>query len=45
MMQRRQFLGTAAVGGLAATLSVPGWAADTSSLPNLAAKAVPIGAA
>ena len=42
MMHRRQFLGTAALGGLAASLPV--FAADTASLPNLAAKAVPIGA-
>lgn len=44
-MQRRQFLGTAALGGLAATLPVPAFAADTAGLPNLAAKAVPIGKA
>jgi len=43
-MQRRQFLGTAALGGLAATLPAPVIAADTAGLPNLAAKAVPIGA-
>ena len=45
MMQRRQFLGTAAIGGLAAALPVPVLAADTAALPNLAAKAVPIGKA
>ncbi|WP_326915212.1 M24 family metallopeptidase [Sphingopyxis chilensis] len=44
-MQRRQFLGTAAIGGLAATLPAPAFAADTAGLPNLAAKAVPIGKA
>ncbi len=44
-MQRRQFLGTAALGGLVATLPLSAWAADTSGLPNLAANAVPIGAA
>ena len=43
-MQRRQFLGTAALGGLAATLPAPVIAADTAGLPDLAAKAVPIGA-
>ncbi|HZG32718.1 MAG TPA: aminopeptidase P family N-terminal domain-containing protein, partial [Sphingopyxis sp.] len=42
-MQRRQFLGTAALGGLAATWPAPVLAADTAGLPNLAAKAVPIG--
>ena len=42
-MQRRQFIGTAALGGLVATLPVPAWSADTTDLPNLAAKAVPIG--
>lgn len=42
-MHRRQFLGTAAFGGLAAALPVPVVAADTTGLPNLAAKAVPIG--
>lgn len=45
MMHRRQFLGSAAIGGLAATLPVPVLAADTAALPNLAAKAVPIGTA
>jgi Xaa-Pro dipeptidase len=44
-MQRRQFIGTAAIGGLAATLPAPVFAADTAALPNLAAKAVPIGKA
>jgi len=44
MMQRRQFLGTAALGGLAAAIPVPAFATDTAGLPNLAAKAVPIGA-
>ncbi len=44
-MQRRQFLGTAALGGLAAALPLTAWAAEgTADLPNLAAKAVPIGA-
>src|SRR3546814_8624796 len=42
-MQRREFLSTAALGGLAVTLPVPVFAADTAGLPNLAAKAVPIG--
>lgn len=45
MMHRRQFLGTAALGGLAASLPVSAFAADTAGLPNLAAKAVPIGKA
>lgn len=44
-MQRRQFLGTAALTGLAATMPVSGFAADAAGLPNLAAKAVPIGKA
>lgn len=44
-MQRRKFLGTATLGGLVATLPLSAWAADTAGLPNLAAKAVPIGAA
>ncbi|RYD44394.1 MAG: aminopeptidase P family protein [Sphingomonadales bacterium] len=44
-MHRRQFLGAAAIGGLAATLPAPVLAADTAALPNLAAKAVPIGKA
>ena len=43
-MQRRQFLGTAALTGLAASMPVSAFAADTAGLPNLAAKAVPIGA-
>jgi Xaa-Pro dipeptidase len=42
-MHRRQFLGTAAIGGLAVTLPLPALAADTAGLPNLAARAVPIG--
>src|SRR3546814_6435815 len=42
-MQRREFLSTAALGGLALALPVPVFAADTAGLPNLAAKAVPIG--
>ena len=45
MMHRRQFLGTATLAGFAATLPVPVLAADTAGLPNLAAKAVPIGKA
>lgn len=45
-MQRRQFLGTAALGGLAAALPLASWAKEsTAGLPNLAAKAVPITAA
>ena len=44
-MHRRQFLGTAALTGLAASLPVSALAADTAGLPNLAAKAVPIGKA
>ena len=42
-MHRRQFLGAAALGGLAAGLPASAFAADTAGLPNLAAKAVPIG--
>ena len=42
-MHRRQFLGTAALGRLAAGLPASAFAADTVGLPNLAAKAVPIG--
>ncbi|WP_257548559.1 Xaa-Pro peptidase family protein [Sphingopyxis sp. DBS4] len=42
-MDRRQFLGTATLGGLAASLPASVLAADTADLPNLAAKAVPIG--
>src|SRR3546814_7212028 len=42
-MQLREFLSTAALGGLAVTLPVPVFAADTAGLPNLAAKAVPNG--
>jgi len=45
MMQRRQFMGTAAIAGLAASLPASAFAADTAGLPDLAAKAVPIGAA
>ena len=45
MIQRRQFLGTAALGGLAVSLPISAFAADTAALPNLAAKAVPIAAA
>jgi Xaa-Pro dipeptidase len=45
MMHRRQFLGTATLAGLAATLPAPVLAADIAGLPNLAAKAVPIGKA
>ncbi|APZ98883.1 peptidase [Sphingopyxis sp. QXT-31] len=44
-MHRRQFLGTAALTGLVATLPTSVLAADTGGLPNLAAKAVPIGKA
>ncbi|MDK2761407.1 MAG: Xaa-Pro peptidase family protein [Sphingopyxis sp.] len=44
-MQRRQLLGTAALGGLAAMLPLSARAANTSGLPNLAASAVPIAAA
>src|SRR3990167_3541899 len=44
-MHRRQFLGTAAIGGLALSLPASSFAADTAGLPNLAAKAVPIGTA
>jgi Xaa-Pro dipeptidase len=44
-MQRRHFLGTAALTGLAARLPLPTFAADTAGLPDLAAKAVPIGKA
>ena len=45
MMQRRQFLGAAALGGLVATLPLSVSAADTAGLPNLAANAIPIAAA
>ena len=45
MMHRRQFLGTATIAGLAAALPASVLAAETSGLPNLAAKAVPIGKA
>jgi len=44
-MHRRQFLGTAALGGLAAGLPASAFAADAANLSNLAAKAVPIGKA
>lgn len=44
-MHRRHFLGTAALTGLVATLPASVLAADTAGLPNLAAKAVPIGKA
>lgn len=44
-MHRRRFLGTAALGGLAAGLPVTALAADTAGLPDLAARAVPIGKA
>lgn len=42
-MDRRHFLATAALAGLAASFPVPVDAADSSRLPNLAAKAIPIG--
>lgn len=45
MMHRRQFMGTVALTGLAVTGSVSVLAADTADLPNLAAAAIPIGAA
>ncbi|QNO26268.1 aminopeptidase P family protein [Sphingopyxis sp. OPL5] len=44
-MQRRHFLGTAALTGLATTLPASVLAVDTAGLSNLAAKAVPIGKA
>jgi Xaa-Pro dipeptidase len=44
-MHRRQFIGTATLAGVAATLPASAFAADTAGLPNLAAKAVPIGKA
>ena len=44
-MHRRQFLGTAALTGLAASLPLPALAADTAALPDLASTAVPIGKA
>ncbi|QCB56847.1 aminopeptidase P family protein [Sphingopyxis sp. PAMC25046] len=44
-MHRRQFLGTATLAGFAAALPAPVFAADTAGLPNLAAKAIPIGKA
>lgn len=43
-MQRRKFFGTAALTSIAAALPSSALAADTAGLPNLAAKAVPIGA-
>jgi len=44
-MHRRQFLGAAAIGGMAASLPAAAWAdADYSGLPNLAKDAQPIGA-
>ena len=42
-MHRRQFFGSAALTGLAASLPLSAFAADTAGLPDLAAKAVPIG--
>lgn len=45
MMQRRHFLGAAAIGGMAAGLPGAAWAdADYSGLPDLAKDAQPIGA-
>lgn len=44
-MHRRQFLGTAALAGVVTALPAPAFAADTAGLPNLGAKAVPIGKA
>ena len=44
-MRRRQFLGTAALTGVAAAMPAAVLGADTAGLPNLAAKAVPIGKA
>jgi len=45
MFDRRHFIGNAALGGLAAALPFAALAADgAAGLPNLAAKAVPIGA-
>ncbi|MFZ5726425.1 MAG: M24 family metallopeptidase [Pseudomonadota bacterium] len=44
-MYRRQFMGTAALTGLALTGSVSVLAADTADLPDLAAAAIPITAA
>ncbi|SNT23682.1 M24 family metallopeptidase [Sphingopyxis indica] len=44
-MHRRQFLGAAAIGGMAASLPAAAWAdTDYSGLPNLAKDAQPIGA-
>ncbi|WP_184648045.1 Xaa-Pro peptidase family protein [Sphingopyxis sp. JAI128] len=42
-MHRRQFMGTATLAGFAVALPAPVFAADTAGLPDLAAKAVPIG--
>jgi len=43
-MHRRQFMGVAAIGGLAASLPATGWAADDfAGLPNMAKDAQPIG--
>ena len=45
-MHRRQFLGAAAIGGIAASLPAAAWeGADFAGLPNLAKDAQPIGAA
>lgn len=44
-MHRRQFLGTAALTGLAASLPTSVLGAEVANLPNLAAGAVPIGKA
>ncbi|KUO50418.1 MAG: peptidase [Sphingomonadales bacterium BRH_c42] len=43
-MQRRQFLGSAIIAGVAAGLPLGALSADTGDLPDLAASAVPIGA-
>ncbi len=45
MMRRRKFLGTAALGAFAVGLPPSVLAAEAAALPNLAAKAVPIGKA
>ena len=45
VIYRRQFMGTAALTGLALTGSVSVFAADTADLPDLAAAAIPITAA
>lgn len=44
-MHRRHFLGTAALAGVVTALPASALAADTAGLPNLGAKAVPIGKA